>query len=519
MSTNQPPIVNAVHYHESAGVVQVYPVLATQVLGPQDGEDLGTGTGETLAPTGGINDSNQQIGSFVIDFLDDRYAAYMHSTNLDAVQRGGIYRRGNGGTNGDGWGRDYAWLASPSHMTNFVVHHPNGIPTLAIVYSTNSPSQVRYVYTTDGINWNENIMIPSSGNISLGNLITWNSYIVFTHGTSLSAEITMYDPATTLTQSFDLPFSVGVQGKYATCFVFNNTIYAHYPITNNSSLARFDGSLFTQIHTFSGSATGGQHVIFADPYSSNTDGSKDLILICNYTNLGSKCFVINNPETTVDVVEITSTIFGDGTTYDGGFGIGANQYADGGLNEVNGRTWQVISDTRDFENPKVFLWTQDGANTLDCWEWRGQTNELEAVNSLTGIPWFFALPNNPISHSLHSPNAARLEIGGAPVEDVGGTRFYFRLYGTSAVVTATFYGNDTQDRPETVVPIIGGSLVVESGSPSTTPSISGNTITNLTPDDGATLYSVTLDVDASGIDITEGEYGLIVGDVQQEYKV
>jgi hypothetical protein len=47
-------------------------------------------------------------------------------------------------------------------------------------------------------------------------------------------------------------------------------------------------------------------------------------------------------------------------------------------------------------------------------------------------------------------------------------------------------------------------------TPPSTPSISGNQITNFTPDNGVSLYSVILDIDAAGIDITEGEYGFII---------
>jgi hypothetical protein len=43
-----------------------------------------------------------------------------------------------------------------------------------------------------------------------------------------------------------------------------------------------------------------------------------------------------------------------------------------------------------------------------------------------------------------------------------------------------------------------------------TPAISGNTITNFLPDGGATPYTVILDIDAAGVDIDEGETGLII---------
>ena len=45
------------------------------------------------------------------------------------------------------------------------------------------------------------------------------------------------------------------------------------------------------------------------------------------------------------------------------------------------------------------------------------------------------------------------------------------------------------------------------------PSISGNTVINLTPDDSVTLYSVVLDTGATGVNIDEGETGLLIAEL------
>jgi hypothetical protein len=47
----------------------------------------------------------------------------------------------------------------------------------------------------------------------------------------------------------------------------------------------------------------------------------------------------------------------------------------------------------------------------------------------------------------------------------------------------------------------------------TTPSISGDTIVDFTADNGSTLYSVVLDVGAPGVDIEEGDIGIIITDL------
>ena len=46
-----------------------------------------------------------------------------------------------------------------------------------------------------------------------------------------------------------------------------------------------------------------------------------------------------------------------------------------------------------------------------------------------------------------------------------------------------------------------------------TPNISGNTIVDFTADNGSTLYSVVLEIDAPGINIEEGDIGIIITDL------
>ena len=95
-----------------------------------------------------------------------------------------------------------------------------------------------------------------------------------------------------------------------------------------------------------------------------------------------------------------------------------------------------------------------------------------------------------------------------PEEVAGGTKFFFRGAGSSAAGVVTFRGTDTEGTPTTVVPIV--NVVVESGSPPTTPTVSSDTLINFTPDNGTTLYSVILDVAFTGVNIGEGDVGLII---------
>jgi hypothetical protein len=177
------------------------------------------------------------------------------------------------------------------------------------------------------------------------------------------------------------------------------------------------------------------------------------------------------------------------------------------------RRWVVNVDTEsDPANPRIFLttWRENTTNT-ETWEWKGVGAEIEAVASLSGISSDFALPTNSVGGGHRLPRVAGIEIGDTanpPEEAAGGTKFFFRGVGSSAAGVVTFRGTDTEGTPSTVIPIV--NVVVESGSPPTTPTVSSNTLINFTPDNGATLYSAILNVAAAGVDIGEGDVGLIV---------
>jgi hypothetical protein len=115
----------------------------------------------------------------------------------------------------------------------------------------------------------------------------------------------------------------------------------------------------------------------------------------------------------------------------------------------------------------------------------------------------FALPHtvDGIGNRIPTKPAARAEIGDAsnpPEETAAGTKYYFRVYGTGAVGVITIYLSTDEEAPDAIATLTG-SVVIESGSPATTPTRSGNTITNVTPDSGVALYSFVHDVTADGL--------------------
>lgn len=130
----------------------------------------------------------------------------------------------------------------------------------------------------------------------------------------------------------------------------------------------------------------------------------------------------------------------------------------------------------------------------------------------TSISAIFALPHTVDGIGIRIPTkpAARAEIGDTanpPEETAAGTKYFFRVYGTGSIGVITIYISGDEEAPDTVATLTG-SVVVESGSPATTPVRSGNTITNVTPDDGVALYSFVHDVATDGLSVGD-TFGLM----------
>ena len=95
---NSPPSVHVVKY-KGTGNSQVFALLPSQVLGTQDGSDVGTG-GPGLATL-----ETPNVGSLVlnrsIEFLDDRYVLVADGAGATS----GVYKKAQGGAGQ--WGRAY----------------------------------------------------------------------------------------------------------------------------------------------------------------------------------------------------------------------------------------------------------------------------------------------------------------------------------------------------------------------------------------------------------------------------
>lgn len=500
---NNPPTVN-VYKYKGTGDTQVFPLLPTQLLGTQDGIDLISGL-ETPA-------SGTFISNRVVEFLGDRFVVgNSGSTQLP------VYRRDQGGAGN--WGRASAVgiAGDPNLIIGIFVLHPDGVPTMAAWYW--SVNQIRMHITTDGSTFTDTL-VENTGSIpsTFGQALVFRHSLFVVHkrytGASGQGSITQYDLVLSTTTRYDPTGLIDSQNACSQDIHVHDNVVFYFAATTGSNspwrLWKLVAGSFVAVYTDStqggrGSVSShfGHSVMFTD------DATGDLIIVMSgATTAGevatSKVVRIQNAAGSPTPSDITSTVLGSGE--------GADKYLVGGGSVDFSRRWSVFVDNdADPLNPRTFLWTWVPGGSTECWEWKGVAAEIEAVASLSGISDDFALPRNTIGGGHRSPRIAAVEIGDVSNnqdEALGGTKVFFHGEGSSAVGVVTFYGSIDEGPPDTVIPIVAASLIVESGSPPTTPSISGNTLTNFTPDSGVALYSVILDTSTFGLG--EGGVGTIM---------
>jgi hypothetical protein len=505
MSTNQPPIVNVLRF-TGAGPAAVYPLLSTQILGAKIGADVGTGTATipTMeSPAAGTISTNR-----VVEFLNDSFCL------IEGLTNGGVFRRDQGGANQ--WGRVLATIQVPTAVSGlFVIQVQGGAPTLAFLEVTTGFAVLIHT-TTNGTTWNTVNHGQTLNAASYGHAVLFRESLFWVTSSAGGFSVWEYNFNLNTFTPIDIspPFVVTVsQGASFTLHVHDNTLFlAGFSLggTSPAMLAKLQAGSFVQVGVDSTTQRAGSwlghSVMFTDP------ATGDLITVWTGANAalspGTRVEQTQNATGSPTVIDVTSTVMGAVQ--------GADKYLPGGGSADGNRRWTVLVDNDSNPlAPRVFLWTWTAGFPTECWEWRGVGAEMELVNTGLGISDEFAFPHNSLGGGHRTPRQSAVELGDAgnpPLEEAGGTRVYFRGQGSVVFGTVTFYGTDSEGTPQTVIPILAGTFVIESGAPPTTPSIVGNTLINFTPDNGATLYSVRLQVDAVGVDIDEGEYGMIVAD-------
>lgn len=482
-------------------------LLPTQLLDPTAvGSPVGTGTGNVAGVS--ASSANSRPQNRVIAFGDDLYCI---GGSNNSTTFGGIYKRNQSGA--DQWGQVQGIaFAGDNHNTGLHVLHPGGIPTLIAAY-VGAGFNIFTAESTDGTSWTlTNHGSPVGGNTAGQAIVFRDSlYWALDHGSAL---LFQYDFA--LNSPTSLNASTFFDGNrpgnvYGLTIQDNNLYMAGWSGTNLPRVCKLQaGALVSILHGSGGQSSGntsGHSCLFTDPatgdlivFWSGADGGVTPRTLVNH--------IENAATTATPVNDISSTVLGAVE--------GADKYLSGGGSALTNRSWYAYVDNDTVPaSPRVFLKTTGANGVTECWEWRGVGAEIEFVAGGAGIDLDqFSVNAVQFGGGVRSVIQARIEIGDASNQDTevaGGRKFYFRAIGSGGPFVGTFYVSNSEGVPDTAVPITAASLTIESGSPSTTPLISGNTLTNITPDDGTVLYSIVLDL--SSVSLGSGEPARLMGDL------
>lgn len=468
---NSPPTINVLKY-KGTGSVQVFPLLPTQLLGTQDGANIGTGGGPGPAletPGSGTFSVNRNV-----EFLDDRFCL-----SVSSAATGGVYRKNQGGAGQ--WGFVGVSLSpkTPGGSTSGLhILHPAGVPTMAYIIK-DSGDALRIISTTDGASFS-NVQFESTsppGGLTWGHGIVYRNSIFWVHqanpfGGLGAGAVTEYD----LVLGSPIRYNVSgvLDGNNLGCsfalHVHDNVLFLA-GWSNATGLARVTklqtGSFQTVVTDASQIAGGSADVLgFTGHPALFTDlATGDLIFIqsgvrtSNSTARAQVSRIQNATSGSPVLLDISSTVMGAAE--------GADKYLEGGGSANRQRRWVVNVDTdSDPVNPRIFLTTWVSGGSTETWEWKGVGAEIEAVALLAGISDDFSFPYNTVGGGHRLPRTAAIEIGDTsnpPEEAIGGTKVYFRGRGSSSSGTVTFRGTDSEGTPTTTIPIAATSLVVGTG--------------------------------------------------------
>jgi hypothetical protein len=529
---NPIPPLSVVNY-KGSGNVTVHKLLNGTTLDlVQDGNDVLTGNLESPSSTLVNNHGNRVVEAFGKRFL-------LHGFR--------VYERDEGG---DGnWGEVTGLGLSINDIAHSGLHllAPGGVKTLAFLCEIGNTT-MHVIHSTDGVNWTDTDTGLSVLTVSQpGHSIVFRDSIWWLAQSNDGQEVRQYD--FTLDNAVEWDLANGGNTTYdKTLHVHQNTLFvAGLEILSNDNAAiwRFDGAGFTKLQWPAevivvnvGSSYGlwsdGDDLIMAFQ-NVNGVGNKFAVRAAN-TLLGeggviwtditspvlSNCatsadasyipFVSTDPDPSVGEQRVyfwqRNGNFNAGTfnlfrfeyrqlptgVHTGAFQIG-EEVTDG---SATGIVTDIVVDTSLSLTNVQGTWgagSVTGADSGATATSSGGLAEVAATSLGTGdaLGSNFGFPADAQGGLIRVPTkgSARPTWDGLPVEVLGGTtKWFFRVYGTGAAINLQMFFNFYEEAPDQLAALVNGSLVVESGAPATTPTITnGTTIDNITPDDGVALYS------------------------------
>lgn len=555
---NPIPTLSVVSY-KGSGNVTVHKLLNGITLDPtQDGSDVLTGTLEAPAATTQNSQANRIIEAFGKRFL-------LHG------QR--VYERDSGGIGN--WGEVTGLAQSETTARHSGLHllHPAGVPTLAFLAGETiaTVSDLAVFKTTDGSSWtltDTNLVVGSLA--ADGMSIVYRDSIIWYSFSSDAFEIRRYDFALNTATELNLPTATGGSGVGGLHVHQNELFVVAEGPGNTAGLWRLDGTVFTFVTglAVSGGLTSSSegHTLFSDgddiitmgPDISTSPrvtrvsdvlmgGSPSVIDISsNYTSLPTgKCSLVTYISTDPSPLTGDQGIYfwhrlSVGTSYNTGswdlFRFNFRRITHGSVTSGPFQVNEVVTQSVTGAFGTV---TNVGSGFLELTD-VDETTPFDATNTLTGgtsgatasstsllveqaptsLGSGISAVNFGIPHvtdggldRIPTATSVRPAVEMLPVEITGSkTKFFFRVYGTGIpTITLEAFVSPVSEAPDILLTLVGGTLIVESGAPATTPSISANQITNITADSGVALYSFQAELASASI--SEGQAYTLLLDI------
>lgn len=473
----------------------------------QDGNNFSI----TNTDTGITGVTTRRTINRIVEFLGKRFAFIAED----------ILERDTGGAGN--WGRpagaNVIQLRQGRNLSGVHLLHSQGQPQLIVAY-IDTAYNFRVYRSFNGTTFS--LIHLGAPNLTSG-LSKWGPSIIFRDTLYYHIQTSGNAGVDILTYNFATATAAGLSALQdngrllQTCLDFavhkNNLFFVAVPESNLGAadpyrVKRFNGNSFDTAYTLTGTGinfgrasahNGGGPILFTDPASGN------LIAICpgvdnGGTNEGFQAVSITDADTALnksiddaEATDITATV------------IPASLQPGGGSATSQSQLQVIIDNDTDPTNPAVYFFFVPGPGSTGVYvsyQWNGISSVMTSIGSTTLDASEYVLPHTKESLAIYRPvdPAARPELEGPPEEVVGGfTKWYFRLYGTGSAVNVKLYINADEEAPDTEATLVLGSLVVESGTPATTPTIGSNQINNITPDGGVALYSFQFNSTADGL--------------------
>jgi len=551
---NPIPTLSVVSY-KGSGNVTVHKLLNGTTLDPlQDGNDVGGGSPpglEVPSATDVNGHANRLIEAFGKRFL-------LHGFR--------VYERDQGGSGN--WGEVTGLGLSATDIAHSGLHllHPAGVPTLAFLRGETAVNTVMSViFTTDGATWTE-ITTPLSilAVSEINHSIVYNDSIFWWADSNDGIEVRSYDFALGNALEHNVP-ELTIDNS-STFHVHQGELFVagiNNQGTDNAGLWRLDGTTFTPID-FGGddprnlgssfgmwsdgndlilcfqttlptkNAWRVSNVLFGESFS--VTDINTILTNCASTAMASYIpFVSLDPDPSPAEQRVyfwqRTGDYNGGTfnlfrfnyrvittdTHTGAFALG--EIVTGGTSGAIGLVTDIVvgmslsmtNVTGTFQSSEVLA-----GNIVGVTNSTSTLADVPATALGTGIAGNnFGLPQVTDGGLDRIPTATsvRPAVDGLPVEITGSkTKLFFRVYGTGipTIILEAFI-SPVSEAPDMLLTLVGGTLIVESGAPATTPTISGNQIINITADSGVALYSFQADLTAAGI--TSGQNYTLILDI------